>query len=392
MGIIKKQYETAVTADEVNKLLQEHLDSYLKKEALSILGNPLPKMKETIDWSAAQQDFEFELGLAPKFEVDLKSLKKVAQYVISAEDKMIEEQLQSIQKQFGKIVAQPTVKEGFEITAHFQSEDLEIDTTSTFTLDVIKGKKNKEAFKEAKNGSSLTLESKGLFTETHIAQRYFGISNTKAEALSGPVTITLKEVNERILAPLNQELFDKVYEAGTVKTEAEMRAKVKESIEKQFEQQSDQHLLNAITDHLIDNVKFDLPATFLKKWLQTSGEKPLTEDEAATEYERSEKGIRYQLIEGKIIADNNLQIQFEELKDFAKSMLLQQMGQYGQLPPEDEQLEGIVARVLSNQEETRRLSEQLMSGKLLEFYKENAPLKAKKVSFSTFVKEAYGQG
>lgn len=391
MGLIKKQYEKAVTADEVNKLLQEQLDSYLKQKELSILGNPLPKMQDTIDWGAPQQSFEFELGLAPKFEVDLKTRKKVTHYVITAEDKMIEEQVTQIQKQFGKIVAQSEIKDGYEITAHFVSEALEVDTTSTFTLEVIIGKKNKDAIKAAKNGDTLSLKSKNLFTEPHVAQRYLGISKEKAEELSGEVSITLKEINERILAPLNQELFDKVYEAGTVTSEAEMRDKVRESIEKQFEQQSDQKLLNDITEFLIDNTKFDLPDTFLKKWLQTSGEKPLSAEEADAEYERSEKGIRYQLIEGKIIADNGLQIQFDELKDFAKAMLLQQMGQYGQLPPEEEQLEGIVARVLSNQEETRRLSEQLMSKKLLDFYKENAPLKAKKVDFGAFVKEAYGQ-
>ena len=390
MGLIKKQYETAVTADEVNKLLQEQLDSYLKQEELSILGNPLPKMRDTIDWGAAQQSFEFELGLTPKFEVDLKTRKKVTHYVITAEDKMIEEQVTQIQKQFGKIVAQSEIKDGYEITAHFVSEALEVDTTSTFALEVIKGKKNKDSLKAAKNGDTLRLKSKNLFTEPRVAQRYLGISKEKAEELSGEVSITLKEINERILAPLNQELFDKVYEAGTVTSESEMRDKVRESIEKQFEQQSDQKLLNDITDFLIDNTKFDLPDTFLKKWLQTSGEKPLSTEEADAEYERSEKGIRYQLIEGKIIADNGLQIQFDELKDFAKAMLLQQMGQYGQLPPEEEQLEGIVARVLSNQEETRRLSEQLMSKKLLDFYKENAPLKAKKVDFGAFVKEAYG--
>ena len=41
MGLIKKQYETAVTADEVNKLLREHLDSYLKEKEFQILGNPI---------------------------------------------------------------------------------------------------------------------------------------------------------------------------------------------------------------------------------------------------------------------------------------------------------------------------------------------------------------
>jgi trigger factor len=147
-----------------------------------------------------------------------------------------------------------------------------------------------------------------------------------------------------------------------------------------------------VTDFLIENTAFDLPDTFLKKWLQNTAKEPMSAAEAETEYENSVKGIRYQLIEGKIVADHNLQLQFEELKDFAKERIIMQMAQYGQQAPEDKQLDEIVARVMTNQEETRRLSEQLMSSKLLAFYKENAPLKPKKVTFGEFVKEAYAQG
>jgi trigger factor len=352
----------------------------------------LPKAQDQLDWKADQLNFEFELGLAPKFEIDLKSRKKVTQYIITAEDKMIDEQIEQIQKQYGKLVAQKEIKNGYEITGHFFSEALEIDTTSTFTVDQIKGKKNTDALKVAKNGAALELETKNLFQEAAVAQQKLGISLDQAKALKGPVTLSIKEINERVLAKLDQELFDKLYEPGTVTAVKQLKEKIRENIEKQFEQQSDQKLLNDVTDHLIENTQFDLPEVFLKKWLQTTSKEPLTEEQAAAEYDQSVKGIRYQLIEGKIIADHNLQLQFEELKTFAKSMIVRQMAQYGQLPPEDKQLDEIVARVMTNQEETRRLSEQLISSKLLEFYKENAPLKPKKVTFGDFVKEAYSQG
>ena len=191
---------------------------------------------------------------------------------------------------------------------------------------------------------------------------------------------------------MNQEFFDKIYGPDTVKSEKEMRSKITESIEKQFEQQSDQKLLNDVTEYLVSKTKFDLPTEFLKKWMQNSGEKPLSAEAANDEYDRSEKGIRYQLIEGKIIADHDLQIKLEELKEFAKEMIVMQMANYGQAGLPDEELEGVVARIMSNQDEARKLSEQLMSKKLLEFYKSNLLLKKKKLTFDAFVKEAYGQG
>ena len=89
---------------------------------------------------------------------------------------------------------------------------------------------------------------------------------------------------------------------------------------------------------------FELPADFLKKWLAVAGEKPMSAEQAGEEFDKSEKGLRYQLIEGKILKENNLQINFEELKDFTKGFVKAQMAQYGQLNPEEKELDGIVDR------------------------------------------------
>jgi len=117
----------------------------------------------------------------------------------------------------------------------------------------------------------------------------------------------------------------------------------------------------------------------------------MSEDQAKEEYEKSEKGLRYQLIDGKIRKDNDIQVSFEELKDYAKNMIKMQMAQYGQLDPKEEELDSIAARIMSNQEEVKRLSDQLISQKMLDFYKENAKLKSKEITFDKFLKEAYGK-
>ena len=390
MGMIKKQYETPVTADEVNKILQENLNKYINDEKLELLGNPLPKMQEEINWKADTIDFDFELGLSPQFEVKLKGKKAVTYFQIEADKKMIDEQLSHIQKQYGKLESSLKVTKGTELSVEIKNEEAAIDTTPVIEFDQIKGKKNIQSFSDAKIGDTLELKTKNLFTEESAAARAFGVTVTQLDELPKTVTLTIKEVNKRILADLDQELFDKLYEAGTVSSVTELKTKVKEGIEKQFEPQSEQKLLNDITESLIKNTKFDLPKEFLIKWLQNSGEKPLTEEEAREEYEKSEKGIRYQLIEGEIIKEQNLQIKFEELQSFAKDLIKQQMAQYGQTVPGEKELNDIAARIFANQEETKRLSDQLMSKKLLDFFKENAGIKTKKVNYTDFVKEAYG--
>ena len=390
MGLIKKQYGKAVLVDEVNKLLQDNLNKYLTEEKLDVLGNPLPKQQDNFDWDQDELAFEFELGLAPNFEVSLKTKKAITQYKIVADKKMIDEQVERIQKQYGKLVSKDVVSKNDEVSGTFSNEAEEIDNKTMLETDKLKSKKALDALKGKKVGDVITLKTKGLFNEDHMLSSALGIDKQKAESLDTEVTFTISEINEREAAELNQELFDKLFGPDSVKSEKELKERIKEDSEKQFEQQSDQKLLNDVTEYFIDNTKFELPSGFLTKWIQMTGEEPISEEQAVEEYAKSEKGLRYQLIEGKIIRDNELQVQFDELKEFSKGFIRSQMAQFGQLDPKEEELDSIAARVLGNQDEVKRLSEQLMSQKLLNLYKEKANLKTKEVTYENFVKEVYG--
>jgi len=390
MGMVKKQYGQAVLIDEVNKLIQDALGKYLTEEKLDVLGNPLPKAQDDLDWNSDAFSFEFELGLAPQFDVTVKGKKAITQYKIIADDKMINNQIENIQKQYGKLIPKTEVAEGDEVTGTFVNEEKGIENSTTITLDKLKGKANTKKFVGAKVGDVITLKSKGLFVEEHDVVNLLKVTSDEAANLDAELTFTINEINTRELSDLDQELFDKLFGEGKVKSVTELKSKIKEDAEKQFVQQSDQKLLNDITEYLIDNTKFDLPAEFLQKWIQASGEEPLDETQAKEEYEKSEKGMRYQLIEGRIMADHNLEVNFEDLKAYSKEMIKGQMAQFGQLNPSDKELEDISSRVLSNQDEVKRLSEQVVSQKLLEFYKENANLKVKELPYEKFVKEVYG--
>ena len=281
------------------------------------------------------------------------------------------------------------MEKGDEITGTFTSNEKEIEKKTTLSTEEIAGKKQLDSLIGAKVGDTVTLKTKGMFADDHDNQKYFGVSHDDAHGLDIKVSFKIEEVNKREMAELNQELFDKLFGEGVVTSEEELKAKIKEDAEGQFAQQSDQKLLNDVVETLIENTKFDLPKEFLQRWIAMTGEKRLSEEDAKAEYERSEKGLRYQLIEGKLRAENNLQVTFEELKDYSKNMIKAQMAQFGQTDPSDEELESIAARILSNKEEVERLSEQLNTNKLLNFFKENAKLKTKEVTYDQFIKEAY---
>ena len=391
MSLIQKQYGKAVLLEEVNKVLQTSLNNYLTTEKLDILGNPLPKVTESIDWDAENFSFDFELGLAPQFSVDLSAKNNVTKFKVIADDKMLNDQVDRIAKQYGKLISQDKVEEGFDVVGTFTNEEKGINAPANFGLDIFADKKAAKAFIGKKVGDVVTIGTKGLFDDDHKLMDYLKVGHDDVHGLDITVNFTIEEINSTERAELNQELFDKLFGAGVVSSIEDVKAKIKEDAEAQFAQQADQKFLNDVTDFLIENTKFDLPAEFLKKWIKTMGETPLSDEQAEEEYAKAEKGLRFQLIEGKVMAENNLQITFEDLKAHTAELIKKQMAQFGQLNPSDDEINGIVARVMSNQDEVKRLSEQVMSEKMLGLYKEKVSAKTKEVNYEQFIKEMYGE-
>ena len=390
IGLIKKQYGMSVKVDEINKLMQKGLSDYLNAEKLAILGNPIPVKKNEIDWNSDVLAFDFEIGLSPKFDVNLKNKKAIPSYEIDVDKKMIDDQIKNIQNQYGKLVSRDKVEDGFEINGTFSNVEFEVENKSNFKLENIKGKSNKEILSNLKLGESIDLKTKGLFKNESDLSFHLKLNDENKDKIK-TVNFSLNEINERQPADLDQELFDKLFGKDSVKTVTELKKKLKSDAESNFVNQTDQKLLNDVTEYLIENTKFNLPDEFLKKWMQTAGEKKLSVVEAESEYEKSEKGLRYQLIEAKLIEQNDIKIDPTQIKNFAKELIKSQMKQYGQNNPDEKELESISQRILSNKEEVKRISDQLLSKKLIELYKSKLKFKNNKVTYDKFIEMAYAK-
>jgi trigger factor len=389
--LVEKQYGKAIKQEEVQKVVDLALERFVQSERLNLLGTPLAKVNENFSWEAEELVFEYEIGLVPTFEIDLDAKNDIIKYVVSADDKLIEGQVTRIQKQFGTPISQEAVEAESDITGTFSNEAEGINNTTTIALSLFKDKATADKFIGKKVGDVVSLNTKGLFEDDHQLMDYLKVGHDNVHGLEIDVNFTIEAINRAELAELNQELFDKLFGAGTVASLEELKAKIKEDAESQFAQQADQKLLGDVTEFLIENTKFDLPAEFLKKWLQTVGEKKLSPAEAEVEYARSEKGLRFQLIEGKALSQNDIKITFEDLKSFTTKNIRQQMAQFGQTNPTDEEVQGIVARVLANQDEVKRLSDQVVADKLLELFKEKANPTTKEVTYDQFIAASYGE-
>ena len=389
--LVEKQYGKAIKQEEVQKVVDLALDRFVKSERLNILGTPLPKINDNFSWEEDELVFEFEIGLVPDFELDLEAKNNVIKYVVTADNKLIDEQVARIQKQFGTPIPKTIVEVSHDVSGTFTHAEKAINTPATFSLSIFNDKKTAAKFVGKQIGDVVTIKTKGLFEDDHQLMDLLKVGHDDVHGLDIEVDFAIETINAVELAELNQDLFDKLFGPGNVTSLTDLKAKIKEDAEIQFAQQAEQKLMGDVTDFLIENTKFDLPEEFLVKWLQTVGEKKLSPEQAKMEYARSEKGLRFQLIEGKAMAQSNIQITFEDLKAFTTNTIRQQMAQFGQINPTDEEVQGIVARVLSNQEEVKKLSDQVVADKMLQLFKEKANATEKKVTYQEFIAASYGE-
>src|SRR5690606_4468417 len=182
---------------------------------------------------------------------------------------------------------------------------------------------------------------------------------------------TVTEVKRMNLATMDQEFFDKIFGDGVVTSEAELKAKISDDLSNMFVTDSDRMFQRDFSEQLIDKLKLPLPDAFLKRWIEKSNEKPVTLEQIEEEYEGYSNSLRWQLIENKIIKENDIKVEFDEVLNHTKGLIANNFAQYGMPVPADEELVKNAESVLQNQDEARRIYQSLYDQKILAFFKEN---------------------
>ena len=397
MSIIEKQYKTSIVVDEVNKILQDSLYKHITENKLKVLGSPMPLTDNEIDWkNNTDFVFEYEVGLAPDLSIKISQKDKLTYYNIKADDKLIENYCNDIAKRYGKMTNPSESIAGDLVYCLIQQLDAtgEIDASgisneATVSIDSIKDKKFQKQFIKIKADDILKLNVKEVFTNKADLAAMLKVSQGELENLeSNQFQFKVIRINRLAPAELNKDLFDKVYPEKNVKSLKDFKAKIKEEAEKSFVMESDRMLKNDVVLYLVEKVKFDLPDDFLMRWLVKSSEKPLTLEQVKIDYPNYSKSLKWQLIENKILEDNDVKITNDDLISFTKDLVKRQMQQYGQANTDDKQLSDIAENILKNEDERKKISNQLFDEKTLIIYKDLFKLNQKSISYDDFVKLA----
>ena len=394
MGIIKKQYGTAVKAEEVNKLLQEKVYEYLRENKVNMLGEPLPVENQSID-IVAQDDIEFvfDIALAPEFEVALGSNDTIPYYNVDVNDELVERQVSMYTQRAGK----------YEKVDSYQDNDMlkgllaELDengSTKEGGIQVegavmmpsyMKNDEQKAIFATAKVNDVLVFNPNAAFegNEAELSS-LLKIKREEVAEMKSNFSFQIEEITRAVPAALDQALFDQVFGEGAVSSEEEFRGKIKESIAAQFEADSNYKFLLDARTYLMNKVgKLEFPDALLKKIMLLNNEDK-GESFVEENYEKSLEELTWHLIKEQLTEAFGIKVEQADVLAMAKENTRMQFAQYGMMSIPEEMLENYAKEMLKKKETVEGLVNRAIESKLAAALKGKVALNNKEVSMEEF--------
>ena len=398
-GMIQKQYGKTVLADELNKLSNDGLYKFIKDENIEILRNPIPLEENTYKGDLDNpSDFEFsyEIGFSPKFDIPLSSRKSMDYFMVKVDDQLIEKQISDLRRRYGKLESTEEIGETDMVLGLFRELDSQkapkdggVEHNSTISMEFLKDKKAIKALLGKKVDEAIIIDPKNVSKDSKDMVSMLGLKQEEElKGLSKQFKFTINEIKRMEMAELNEELYAKLFPTGEVKSEEDLNKKVADDLTNMFKQDSDRLFTQNIYEYLMDKTKISMPESFLKKWIKLSNEKPIDDDTLDKEFDGYLKSMKWQLIQGKLFKDNDIQITNEEVMDFTKSLLVSNYAQYGMPAPEDKELTETAMRLLKDKEQVNGIYDRITEKKLSDYFQTNVPMKEKKLSYDDFVKKA----
>ena len=386
--LVRKQYGKAVLADELNKLMGEKMDGYIREEKLRILGQPIPTLENDSDGNWDKPDvftFRYDIGYSPKVDIKFGWFTKFVNHKVRIDETLIDEQIGDLRRRYGKMSERTEIGENCLVVGDFvEMEGDEVKpggvmNEGTISMDSIEDKKTIKALMGLSQEAEVVVQPGHVSRDVEDLARMLGIDAKQAADFKSPLRFTVKEVRHIEPAELGEELYDKLFGEDTVTDEAGFRAKVEEDLQRIFDRDGDRVFRRKFVEEVVDKLNPPLPEEFLKRWIQIANEKPITAEEIEAEFEEYAKGIKWQIIQNHIIDEHDIDVEGEEIKAEAGSAIKAQYAQYG-IPLEAEQLDPMVAQMLTDQKEVRRVAEMIYERKAIDKLRELAKIKEKEVS------------
>lgn len=384
---IKSIYGKGVLVDEVIKVASDAVNAAILENKLNVVGEPTPKEDAyKIDWAAQKEFvFEYEIGFASEFTLDLDKLPVLTQYEIQPSEKQINETIEDLKNRFG-VESEPEEAEiGDIIFGKLSQESSEFMFQSGIPTDKVKSETQK-LFVGLEKGSSLKLDIQTIFETDKELGFATGKSDEDAAALQGEFEFVVEKITRMKPSELTQELFDKVLGPEKASSEEEFVSQLTDIIKGNYSRESDFLLDFDVDKMLLDSTPIELPTEFLKKWLVEINQGKATIEDVEKEYDAIARGLKLDLIRTEIAKQNDLKIQYDDVLEEVKNEIRGYFGQQGGFEGMEEFIDSMAKKQLGekNNEATKKHYEKAFGRKVLNFVKDKVKKETKSVMVEEF--------
>lgn len=397
MGLIKRQYGTAVKVDEINKLLGESIYKYVNDNHIMMLGEPLPSDKQVAQDMEADGPyvFAFDIAVAPEFTISLTDKDKIDYYQIEVDDAIVDSQIDMLASRNGH---HEKVEEFDAALNDMLKGDLrQLDENGNTLEDgitvaeavlmpqFIKVEEQKALFEGARLGDIITFNPKKAYpdNDTEVASLLKMKKEDVAE-LNADFSFQITEISRYVKATMGQDLYDAVYGPGSVTSEEDFRTRIAESLRPQFEVESDYKFLTDVRKYAEDKVgELTFPEELLKRIMKQNN-KDKDEKFVDEHFNDSLGDLKWHLIKEQLVAANQVKVEENDVKMGAREMARSQFAQYGMNDVPDEYLDNYAADLMKKKEYVDRIVDMTIDRKLTQVLKNVVKLNTKKVTFEQF--------
>ena len=396
-GMIEKQYGTAVKVEEINRLLGEKVDEYIRENKIQMLGNPLPaeNQQEGMDFEKDEDfTFVFDVAVAPEFKVALSGRDKIPFYEIKIDDELINQQIEVYTSRTGQHVKVKEYKDGDMLKGDIRELENGNTKEGGVTVDsaimmpkYMKDEDQKKLFDGCKPGDIITFNPYKAYDGSDIELASFlKITKEEAKEMKSDFTYQVTEVTRYEKGEINQELFDNVYGEGNVKSEEEFRNRIVADLKAQMTADSDYRFIIDLREHCEKKVgKLEYPDELMKKiMLRNNPDKDakFVDDN----YESSIKELTWHLIREQLVEAKEIKIENADIKAAAVEATRAQFAQYGMNNVPQELIEKYAEESMKKQEMINNLVDRSIDRKITDVYKDVVKLDVKEVTLKEFNK------
>lgn len=391
-GLVKKMYGKGVLADVVNKEIGTALSKYIEEQKLQVLGEPLPNEEQNnrIDLdNDTTFTFVFDIALAPEMDTKMTAKNKVNYYKVQVTDEMVDNQVKSYAARYGQMETVDSVEEN-DIVRGSLKENKEEGLTKNEAMMYPRYMKNEDVKKQLiglKKGETLVFNPMKAFDSESEVASLLGINKDDVKNYAeSEFTLTIDQIQRHKDAAIDSELFVKVYGDNAPKDEAEFRARVRQEIEGNMQQDSDYKFGLDVKAALMKKVeKVELPADFLRRWVKTNNEK-MTDEELDKNFPQMLEELKWQLVKDQLMKQLDIKVEKEEVEEYAKKVARMQYMQYGLMHVDDQYLTSFAQEMLKRDDQLRAMVERVAEEKIYAAERKIMKVEEKEVSQEEFNK------